>query len=153
MTKLNGEKHSTINPGDLRNHAVLVRLGTSKFGILRKDHEATAQIAEEHGADADMVTANKYIINPNHPAFKAIKKNLGAASNKFRDMAGPWDNQPGGYWIITTKGLPTLQAAMLEFEKTHNQLVNDFIDPRLSMMPSASLAVRTRRGIASSMPP
>ena len=74
-----------------------------------------------------MVKLVKCLINPKTPEFHAIKKNQDNAGNTFRAMAGPWDTAKGGFWIISTAGLPGLQTVMDQLEVTHDDLVNKFI--------------------------
>ena len=52
-------------------------------------------------------------------------------------MAGPWDKAKGGYWIITTKGLPQLEAVMDSLEEKHDDLVNNFIKVLPSILADA----------------
>lgn len=121
----------------LRNHAVLVRFSKSGWGIQVKDREASEKTAAQYGADHDMCDVYKKKIWPKTPQYKAILKNQGVASNIFRSMAGPWDTAKGGFWIITVKGLPQLQAVMDSLEAKHDELVNVFIKALPSIVTDA----------------
>jgi len=119
--------HSLSDKYGLNNHALLVRFTKSAWGITKKDKEASAKLVQETGAKASMLGVYKKLIDPGQPQFKAITKNQGVASNIFRSMAGPWDKAKGGYWIITTKGLPQLETVMDNLEEKHDKLVGEFI--------------------------
>jgi hypothetical protein len=111
----------------LRNHAVLVRFTKSAWGITKKDKEASAKLVSETGAQSNMLGVYKKLIDPSQPQFKAITKNQGVGSNIFRSMTGPWDAAKGGFWIITTQGLPQLQTVFDGLEQKHDGFVSDFI--------------------------
>jgi len=125
MTSTSGTPE--IDPADLRHYAILVRLTTKRWGVVRKDKRASKAAAEKYGADEKMIGMYKHLINPAQPEFHAIKKMHDAGGNKFRSMVGPWDTEKGGYFIIVHSGMANLEETIREYSEAADQLVDDFI--------------------------
>lgn len=113
----------------LRERAILVKVNTSLFGTQKKDNEATARAANDHGAAVDQVAFTKSIINRKNPLFKAIDKIKGSARNFHLAHSGPWDDN---FRVISTtrytQWREVLDGLIVDFDKAVDEFIKALPD-------------------------
>lgn len=113
----------------LQERAMLVVLGISVWEIERTDTKRAKEIAAKYGADPKMVSAGKYLIDPD--ALKPIKAKRTEMRTYHLEHTVPWlDN---GTRMISNAGYVEYKQKIQQLQSEMETLVEDLIDeyPRL----------------------
>jgi len=108
---------------DLRERALLVKLTTKKFGINKKDRDATEETAIAQKADIKSTAVVKQIIPKQNAQYKALTSFMDKMTNTFRAMTGEWD---GDWRIVSGKGYGSVKEFTEECTMKIESLKEDF---------------------------
>ena len=120
---------TTINESapSLATGAMLVEMSTGVWSGRKKDHEASKQVNEQAGADANVASVHKALLGK-CAELEAVKSHLGWTRNHVHyALTPPWANN-GDRFLTTAIYLEKYHKTMTEAQAEFDRLVNVFLD-------------------------
>ena len=115
------EKH------DIRKTAILVKVSTTKWGIVRQDKDVGDKAAADNSANPDLVKAMKSLISDKTPIWKEVKRAFNAVTSAHLASTGCWGNgSKGEFRIITCAAFGDYRATIDHLKSVAMEKADDF---------------------------
>ena len=111
---------------DLRKTALLVRVNTTKWGIVRQDKDVGDKAAADNGANPELVKAMKSLISDKTPIWKEVKKAFNAITSAHLTTTGSWGSAKGDYRVISCEAFGRYQETVDHLRSVAMAKADDF---------------------------
>lgn len=121
----------------LNTKAMLVSLTITKWGITKKDTQATAKVAEVYQADEKKAGAyNKSLVDRNNPTLKMLYSLTGEIRNYVYSRTMPWSEE--GQRILPVGIMFEMQQKLEDYAREWERVVNEFCTNEYPNLVSAA---------------